>query len=186
MAESVLKDASFKDEDKAPSQLHPLVGAGGGDDGGSELSKDDLDEAFDSIILAEEVHRSKGFKVGLRASAQKQVVEGFSLGAQKGFEIGSEVGIYQGFAETWTKVLRAKARLSPKQERALKVLDKILEIEVPLENPKVDADDEEAVDQVLMVMRDLRAKFKRCQVLLDLDKEKTTAASEDRQESLDW
>merc|ERR1712098_253580 len=106
-----------------------------------ELTKDFLDEAFDNIILAEEQNRSVGFKAGQRANQLKHTVEGFALGARQGFELGSEVGIYMGFANTWIQVLKAKgpaSELSVKHQRALKVLEKIIETDVPIENPKVD------------------------------------------------
>ena len=74
----------------------------------SELSHQDLDKAFDTIISVEDTHKKRGYDVGKRVSERQQSIQGFNLGTKQGFEIGSEVGIYKGFAETWHQLLTSK------------------------------------------------------------------------------
>ena len=64
------------------------------------------------------------------------------LGIQKGFEIGSEVGQYRGFALVWLQYLTSKGTKSPlstKQEKCIKVLEKLLKSteEILPTNPRV-------------------------------------------------
>ena len=129
-------------------------------------------EDFDSIIDAENTHHSKGYETGRQVSERKQTLEGFLLGIQQGFESGSEVGIYKGFASVWIPLLDSTKPLSAKQAKARKILDKIAQVQVQTGNP--DAEDDPA-----QVMQDLRAKFKLCKVLLDLE-------SSEEHKTLDW
>ena len=62
------------------------------------------------------------------------------LGIQKGFEIGSEVGQYRGFSLTWLEYLKSKSAKSPlstKEQKSVKVLEKLLKTteEISSSNP---------------------------------------------------
>ena len=82
----------------------------------------------------------KGYKDGLNTGITKHCLEGYKLGLQKGSEVGSKVGSYRGFALVAIKHLSEEAErstLSPKKQKCIKVLGKLLKSteEFPSTNP---------------------------------------------------
>ena len=82
----------------------------------------------------------KGYKDGLNTGITKHCNEGYKLGLQKGSEVGSKIGSYRGFALFALKHLNEEAivsKLSPKKQKCIKVLGKLLKSteEFPSTNP---------------------------------------------------
>ena len=82
----------------------------------------------------------KGYKDGLNTGITKHCNEGYKLGLQKGSEVGSKIGSYRGFALFALKHLNEEAlvsKLSPKKQKCIKVLGKLLKgtEEFPSTNP---------------------------------------------------
>ena len=104
------------------------------------IGEDEIDKAFDDIVCQETSYVKQGYNDGLISGVIKQCQEGHKLGLQKGYEIGSEVGYYRGFSLVSLKYLNSqesKSRLSAKQKKCIKVLDKLLKLteEIPSTNP---------------------------------------------------
>lgn len=133
-----------------------------------------IDKAFDDIVCHETSFVKQGYNDGLVSGVIKQCQEGHKLGIEKGFEIGSEVGYYRGFSLASLKYLNSKepkSRLSAKQLKAIKVLEKLLKLseEIPTTNPHPTGTEEEEAASVDVwdMLRDMRAKFSLAKNLLD-------------------
>ena len=111
---------------------------------------DSITKAFDDIVFLEDTFAQRGFIDGRISGLIKQVQDGYSLGTQKGFEIGSEVGQCRGFALVWLQHLKnlektaSDSSSNHKYARCIKVLQKLLKStdEVPLTNPRADIKEE--------------------------------------------
>ena len=104
------------------------------------LEEDSIDKAFNDIACQEVTFANQGYSDGLISGSIKHCQEGYKLGLQKGFEIGSEVGNYRGFAIVSLKQISTQGpitKLSSKQQRCIKVLEKLLKSteEFPSTNP---------------------------------------------------
>ena len=124
----------------------------------------DFDEAWDQILLVEDIESNRGLKDGLEKGRILRSHEGFDLGCKKGREIGEEIGYYQGFCRAWrtspaSKVSTAKEK---KTELTLTKLTDLLD-KFPDTNLK-----DEDVNQRLL---EIRAKFKLACTLLNLKPE---------------
>ena len=120
------------------------------------------DNAWNKVVLLDDVSTQEGFQEGEKVRQKKDELEGFHLGLDKGQEIGSELGLYQGFAISWIKVCQRKEdSLQTKSVlKARKVLEKLKNSceEFPSENI-------EDVDH-LQLLQEIRAKYKLvCQLL---------------------
>ena len=103
------------------------------------LDENLIDKAFDEIACQEVIYANQGYSDGLITGYVKQCREGHVLGLKKGFELGSEIGEYRGFALVSLKYLTTEDRaneLTPKQKKCVKVLEKIIKSteEVPSTN----------------------------------------------------
>ncbi|XP_006816223.2 protein LTO1 homolog [Saccoglossus kowalevskii] len=87
---------------------------------------DELDIAFDAIVLAGERFYDEGYSDGYTAGKQKGLQEGENLGKNKGNEIGSEVGFYMGFISTWKKLLEKESDKNPRILKAVESLQEML------------------------------------------------------------
>lgn len=135
-----------------------------------------IDKAFDEIACQEVIYANQGYSDGLITGHAKQCREGHVLGIKKGFELGSEIGEYRGFALVSLKYLTTEDRaneLSPKQKKCVKVLEKIIKSteEVPSTNihPKNDIDLEDKSLDISELLRDIRAKYTLAKNLLNID-----------------
>lgn len=63
----------------------------------------DVNDAFDSIVLAEKHISSSGFKEGFEKGQITGEVEGYHLGYHRGAEFGAEFGFYKGFLQALQK-----------------------------------------------------------------------------------
>ena len=107
----------------------------------------DVNAAFDSILLGEEGVVGRGWEEGRRAGATEGLAEGARLGRQKGGEVGQEVGFYQGFAEGWTEVYRGVGE----ERRAAKVraaLEKLVEAAAAVPGENTGEGCQESLDKV--------------------------------------
>ena len=103
------------------------------------LDENLIDKAFDEIACQEVINANQGYSDGLITGHAKQCREGHVLGLKKGFELGSEIGEYRGFALVSLKYLTTEDRaneLTPKQKKCVKVLEKVIKSteEVPSTN----------------------------------------------------
>lgn len=137
--------------------------------------EDEIDKAFDDIVCQETSFVKQGYNDGLVSGVIKQCQEGHKLGLQKGCEIGSEVGYYRGFSLVSLKYLKkkeSKSPLSAKQQKCIKVLDKLLKLteDIPSTNPHPTGTEIEATSvDVSDLLRDMRAKFSLANNLLNVD-----------------
>jgi hypothetical protein len=135
-----------------------------------------IDKAFDEIACQEVIYANQGYSDGLITGHAKQCREGHVLGLKKGFELGSEIGEYRGFALVSLKYLTTEDRaneLTPKQKKCVKVLEKIIKSteEVPSTNlhPNNEIDLEDKSLDVSELLRDIRAKYTLAKNLLSID-----------------
>lgn len=135
-----------------------------------------IDKAFDEIACQEVIYANQGYSDGLITGYAKQCREGHVLGLKKGFELGSEIGEYRGFALVSLKYLTTEDRaneLTPKQKKCVKVLEKIIKSteEVPSTNlhPNNDIDLEDKSLDISELLRDIRAKYTLAKNLLNID-----------------
>lgn len=134
------------------------------------VDAEDINSAFDSILLGEDRLCELGFEEGYRAGAKEGRVEGERLGRQRGQQIGKEIGFYLGFAAEWTEVYQNKTT-DKKTTKVLAVLQKLTEIAeaFPLENSK-EEDFSSRLDLV-------RAKFKLLCSLLKISSDYSSVTS---------
>lgn len=125
----------------------------------SELKKEEED-IFDSILLAENLKSQEGFDKGLQAASCRDRVQGHLLGWQKGLEVGSEVGQYEGFSQFYIQKLD-KEEGQNRPPRLIKSLESLLHLARTFP-PSNDPD-------ILSKLEDMRAKYKLCRGLLKLD-----------------
>jgi len=135
-----------------------------------------IDKAFDEIACQEVIYANQGYSDGLITGHAKQCREGHVLGLKKGFELGSEIGEYRGFALVSLKYLTTEDRaneLTPKQKKCVKVLEKIIKSteEVPSTNlhPNNEIDLEDKSLDISELLRDIRAKYTLAKNLLNID-----------------
>jgi len=123
----------------------------------------DLNDAFDSIVMVEDRFRLHGFNDGFREGHEAGKDEGFQLGSEQGAKIGMEIGFYSGFVSTWMKLLseesiRNQLHLSDKAVLSVEKFSKLLDSFSVDHHKTLDAQD----------MNNLRAKFKQVASLLNM------------------
>lgn len=125
----------------------------------ANMTSDDLDAAWDDIVLLEERSAVRGFEKGVDLRERKFCCEGFRLGLIKGAELGGEIGQYMGFAEA-----HLAESGEGKSEKAVKALEKL---RTSCEKfPRENVNDE----SMLQALQDVRAKYKLCKALLKSNK----------------
>jgi hypothetical protein len=92
----------------------------------------DLNDAFDSIVMAEDRFREAGYNEGFKEGKLSGEKESLKLGIQHGAKIGMELGFYSGFASTWMKLIseeliKNKESMSEKTVNAVKALNELIE-----------------------------------------------------------
>lgn len=124
------------------------------------------DVNFDSVIDLEESCLRQGFQTGQAASKAKLARDGLALGLNKGWTIGEEVGHIKGLATSHLQLLLADDTIlqedSLKRNKLKRVLEKIVKAEVPLTNPKNEAEGE----SLESCLGDLRSRHKQSQAIL--------------------
>uniref|UniRef100_UPI00398E5A36 protein LTO1 homolog n=1 Tax=Pristiophorus japonicus TaxID=55135 RepID=UPI00398E5A36 len=118
------------------------------------------DDIFDSILLADDKFRGKGYQEGYTEGGNLGVTEGRRYGLANGVKIGSEVSFYKGFAFTWKCLLQNNQ--DAKTSKRLKALNSLLEMvnSFPYEDP--------TYDQLQEDLEKMRAKFKQICSLLNV------------------
>lgn len=66
---------------------------------------EDIDSAFESIIMSEERVVEQGFQEGLQVGNISGYEKGFAFGVKRGAQLNQELGFCNGFARTWLKLL---------------------------------------------------------------------------------
>eukprot|EP01135_Chromosphaera_perkinsii_P008099 Nk52_evm15s1129 gene=Nk52_evmTU15s1129 len=89
---------------------------------------DDLGCDFDALLHLEEDFYRDGEKEGVEAGIKQGNKEGFVFGLTYGAEIGCEIGYYEGFCRCWVHILKENEGYVKGRERALKLLNQLLEI----------------------------------------------------------
>lgn len=125
---------------------------------------EDINAAFDSILLSENRVVELGFEEGYSAGAREGRQEGERLGTQKGHQIGQEIGFYLGFGEQWGDLYINK-EADKKTTKVLTAANRLVDLAktFPAENTK-EEDFTERLDLV-------RAKFKVLCSLLKVNSE---------------
>ncbi|XP_078077440.1 protein LTO1 homolog isoform X2 [Mustelus asterias] len=125
------------------------------------------DDMFDSILLADDKFRGKGYQEGFTEGGHLGETEGRRYGLANGAKIGSEiifnfvqVAFYRGFAFTWKCLLQENQ--DAKNSKRLKALNTLLEMvhRFPYEDPTYDKLQED--------LEKMRAKFKQICSLLNV------------------
>lgn len=120
------------------------------------MSNKDINSAlYDASFAQQNQHQQSGYQRGLNAGIESGWRDGFVFGLRKGAQIASEIGYYQGFAQTWIALLEQ----SDEKQRKLKALHSLLELTQTF--PKENNDD----DLMQKLVR-LRAKFKQVNSLV--------------------
>lgn len=127
---------------------------------------DDIDAAFDSIVLVEDTLVTTGYKEGYKQGTEDGEKEGFLLGVDKGSQLGQEIGFYTGFCEAWLAHLTSTTpEEQAKNKRAITQLEKLSKsIEsIPEINQKT-------VD-VQVLLDEVRSRFKTICSMLNIKQE---------------
>lgn len=125
---------------------------------GDDLNSIDVNDAFDSIALAEESFSSSGFKEGFEKGKGVGEFEGYHLGYHRGAELGAEIGFYKGFLQAFKNTTDSSiiARHNNIVEKLTQLIDSF---------PRFN---DETVD--IVVLRDqIRSLYKRLCSLLKTD-----------------
>ena len=131
---------------------------------------EDVNAAFDSLLVAEDRTVSKGFEEGYKAGKQEGRKEGERLGKERGQQVGQETGFYLGFSEEWLEVYKSK----PSDKKSVKILSSLQKLHQLAEDfPSENSKEEDFTER----LQQARAKFKLLCSLLRLGAEGWTAAT---------
>ncbi|XP_015248265.1 PREDICTED: oral cancer-overexpressed protein 1 [Cyprinodon variegatus] len=120
--------------------------------------RQEADELFDRILLADERFRGEGYQEGFERGTARGLQNGRRHGASHGAKLSSEISFYHGFAVTWRSLLEGNA--DDRSRKRLKALEALLNLiqRSPLEDPQSVKLQED--------MEKLRAKFRQvCSML---------------------
>jgi HUS1 checkpoint protein len=131
-------------------------------------AEEDINAAFDSILLGEDRVVELGFEAGYTAGSAEGRLEGARLGRQRGAEVGREVGFYLGFAEELTSAHSDQSD-EKKTAKISIALHKLLELieAFPEDNSKE--------EDIAAKLEQIRARFKVVCSLLKVSLEPGTA-----------
>ncbi|CDS03986.1 hypothetical protein LRAMOSA06941 [Lichtheimia ramosa] len=119
---------------------------------------------LESLVYLEEMFQHYGHEDGLRDGKESGELEGRIFGCEKSFELGVEVGYYEGCAQTWRELAEAHGdKVSSKVSKHLQSLQKMID-EFPRENcPNTDMygarDKMKAKMKVITSLLGVRQKF---------------------------
>ncbi|BFZ25311.1 hypothetical protein BsWGS_28350 [Bradybaena similaris] len=114
------------------------------------------DDLFHAVTMCEETSWHQAYTEGINEGKTKLFIEGYAMGAQKGTEIGSEVGFYKCYALEISHLIQAK----DSTPRVGKVCQAIVKLAKTFES--VEAIDEALTDN----LNNIRGKFKQLTSLL--------------------
>lgn len=120
----------------------------------------DVDEAFDSLLMAEDAFRFDGRRAGEDRGREIGFTEGYHAGVDRGSKIGTEVGFMWGFCCGLEKLLVVDER----RQRALRTVRLLLESikSFPVSDPSC----ETYVDE----LEKIRGKFRQLSSLLHIQR----------------
>lgn len=129
---------------------------------------EDVDSAFDDIVLFENSSQEQGYKEGFSKGSDEGFVDGYVYGCKHGVDVGSEIGFYKGFATVWKNILQ-KEEGTTKNSRILSTLNTVLLLieDFPMDNPQN--------TRIQEIMLNMRAKFKQACSLLNIQANPTDA-----------
>ena len=131
---------------------------------------EDVNAAFDSLLVAEDRTVSKGWEEGYRAGKEEGRQEGERLGRERGQQVGQEIGFYLGFSEEWLEVYQAE----PSDKKSTKIVNSLQKLhELAEAFPSENSKEEDFTER----LQQARAKFKLLCSLLRLGAEGWTAAT---------
>ena len=131
---------------------------------------EDVNAAFDSLLVAEDRTVSKGWEEGYKAGKEEGRQEGERLGRERGQQVGQEIGFYLGFSEEWLEVYQAE----PSDKKSTKIVNSLLKLrELAEAFPSENSKEEDFTER----LQQARAKFKLLCSLLRLGAEGWTAAT---------
>ncbi|KAG2223173.1 hypothetical protein INT45_011519 [Circinella minor] len=89
---------------------------------------------MESLVYLEEMFQQYGHEDGLRDGKDSGVLEGRIFGCEKSFELGREIGFYDGCAKTWKKLAEQHPdKISSKVLKNIQTLQKMID-EFPRDN----------------------------------------------------
>ena len=118
----------------------------------------DIDDAFDSLVLAEDRLREDGRQKGIDHGRIVGFTEGYVAGIDKGSKVAAELGFMWGFCS----VLQAMLAKEGKKERALKAVGGLLDsiASFPVSDPTVETFVED--------LERIRTKFRQISAMLHI------------------
>ncbi|KAJ9584027.1 hypothetical protein L9F63_021631 [Diploptera punctata] len=119
---------------------------------------DDVNDAFDSIVLSEEHICKEGFDEGYKKGVVDGKIEGYHLGYHRGAEIGAELGYYKGVAEAL--LFKRKIDLSNK---IIDALEKVIYLVNQMPDTNTDEFD------ILSHYNNIKVSFKKACALLKIN-----------------
>ncbi|KAI9244492.1 hypothetical protein BDA99DRAFT_544025 [Phascolomyces articulosus] len=92
------------------------------------------DGNLESLVYLEEMFQQCGHEDGIRDGKESGVLEGRIFGCEKSFELGREIGFYDGCAKTWKELAeRHPDKISSKVLKNIQTLQKMID-EFPCDN----------------------------------------------------
>ncbi|KAI9488676.1 hypothetical protein BDB00DRAFT_877145 [Zychaea mexicana] len=89
---------------------------------------------MDSLVYLEEMFQQYGHEDGMRDGKDSGVLEGRIFGCEKSFELGREIGFYDGCAKTWRELAeRHQDKISSRVLKNIQALEKMVD-EFPRDN----------------------------------------------------
>ena len=91
----------------------------------AQQGEPNLDQIWDEIVFLEANSVRQGHEEGQGRGRKKDLSSGWNLGIERGQEIASEVGFYQGFAKAWLRIPGALGVTERERKRSQVVLEKL-------------------------------------------------------------
>ncbi|KAI9321855.1 oral cancer-overexpressed protein 1 [Dichotomocladium elegans] len=92
------------------------------------------DGDLESLVYLEEMFQQYGYDDGFRDGQESGELEGRIFGCEKSFELGLEIGFYEGCAKTWRALAKAHPdRVPNKASKHLEALERMID-EFPKDN----------------------------------------------------
>ncbi|KAF5745992.1 hypothetical protein HS088_TW06G00157 [Tripterygium wilfordii] len=115
-----------------------------------------IEDIFDSSLNLEETHFKEGFDDGYKQGLIAGKEEAQDVGLKHGFEVGEEIGFYQGCVDVWNSVIRIdSSSFSKRLQQNIKRMEVLIE-KYPLMEPE-DESVQEIMDELRLKFRVIRA-----------------------------